>query len=410
MAPPAKHKIKITDQSVKSLDAGRWWDAEIGGFGVKVYPTGKRMFILRYRSPDKKQREFRVGQHGVVSADEARRKAKVLLAKIIEGADPQWDRKMELASAKTVGDVLDAYLRWAETHHKPSSLEQVQRCCRLQLRPRFGEFRCDRLTRGVVQRLYDRMTEAPHYRARIIDWGRSIWAWAERRELVGGQQNPFLIETGVQRKRRQRILSAEEYARLWGVLRSYRHRQVIPPATLWAIEMLMITPLRKTEAFRLRWENVRADEGVLLVTDHKTDHYADPLRLFITPPLADLLNRIAPSPVWLFPCPASKSGHVEAVDKAWTRIRQDARLYEGRARITLHDLRRSWTSVGAKLGYSPDAMGKVVGNSARVNADHYWHLDEAMRSDISERIAQAISGFSERQATCSTGSRDDTRH
>jgi integrase len=363
---------------------------------IKVYPTGKRVFILRYRSPDKKQREFRVGQHGIVSADEARRKAKVLLAKIIEGQDPQWDRKMEQASAKTFDDVLDAYLRWAETHHKPTSLEQVQRCCRLQLRPRFGQFACDQLSRGVVQRVYDHMTEVPQYRARIIDWGRSIWTWGERRELVGPQRNPFAIETGVQRKRRQRILSDDEYSRLWTALKSYQHRRIIPPTTLWAIEMLMITPLRKSEVFRLRWQNVKTAEGLMLVTEHKTDHYADPIRLFITPPVADLLKRMCVSPIWLFPCSASQSGHLESVDKAWTRIRQDAELYEGRSRITLHDLRRSWTSVGAKLGYSPDAMGKVVGNSARVNADHYWHLDEAMRSDISARIAKTISGFSEK--------------
>jgi hypothetical protein len=28
--------MKITDLSVKGLDAGRWWDTEIGGFGVNV--------------------------------------------------------------------------------------------------------------------------------------------------------------------------------------------------------------------------------------------------------------------------------------------------------------------------------------------------------------------------------------
>jgi integrase len=84
------------------------------------------------------------------------------------------------------------------------------------------------------------------------------------------------------------------------------------------------------------------------------------------------------------------------VSKAWDRLRQDAGLYEGQSRVTLHDLRRSWTSVGAKLGFSPDAMGKVVGNSAKVNADHYWHLEEEMKVSISNRIAETIAGFGER--------------
>src|SRR5687767_11820161 len=118
MAPPILRKVRLTDVSVKKLPAGRTWDTEIGGFGVKVYPSGKAQFILRYRSRDRKQREFRIGQVGIIDADEARRKARVLLGRINEGRDPARERRLELIRSATFNEVIDRYLAWAANHHK----------------------------------------------------------------------------------------------------------------------------------------------------------------------------------------------------------------------------------------------------------------------------------------------------
>jgi len=114
MAPPAKSKIKLTDANLRRLQPGRTWDAQISGFGVKVASSGKTTFILRYRGKANKQREFRIGHFGVIGVDEARKKAKVLIGKIMEGGDPQWERKLNLASATTFNEVIDKYLIWAD--------------------------------------------------------------------------------------------------------------------------------------------------------------------------------------------------------------------------------------------------------------------------------------------------------
>ena len=110
MAPPVIRKLKLTDIAVKKLPVGRSWDSEIGGFGVKIYASGKAQFILRYRSRDKRQREFRIGQLGVIDTDEARRRARVLIGRISNGYDPAWDRKLALAATTVFNDVIDRYL------------------------------------------------------------------------------------------------------------------------------------------------------------------------------------------------------------------------------------------------------------------------------------------------------------
>jgi hypothetical protein len=162
MAPPVKRNLRLSDLTVKKLPVGRSWDTEIGGFGVKVYATGKVQFILRYRSRDKRQREFRIGQLGVIDTDEARRKARVLLGRVSEGHDPAWERKVALASATLFGEVIDRYLIWAHGHHKESSFKEVSRFCRLHIRRYFGEVIVSDLTRGQVQQVYDRLMIHPH--------------------------------------------------------------------------------------------------------------------------------------------------------------------------------------------------------------------------------------------------------
>jgi integrase len=390
MAPPVLRKIRLTDASVKKLPVGRSWDTEIGGFGIKVYPSGKAQFILRYRSRDKKQREFRIGQIGIIEVDEARRKARVLLGKINEGRDPAWERKLHLAEARTFDDVIDKYLLWASNHHKISSFKEVNRFCRLHIRPQFGGFCVADLTRGRVQQIYDKFKQAPHFRAKIIAWSRSIWSWGERRDLVGEGRNPFVIEIRVPKPRRDRVLALDEYHRIWKAIEHHRCRGAIRNVSLWAIEFLVLCPIRKSEAFRLRWEHIDLAAGIIRVVQHKTDHRDGPLDVHISPPLNELLRRIPHCCEWVFPAPDSSSGHISSVDGAWLLIRREAKLCIGEKRVTLHDLRRSWNSVGATLGYGPEFMGRVLGNSTQVNKRHYWHPSPDLRRDITYKIADAV--------------------
>jgi integrase len=389
---PQKRKLKLTNAIIQRLDPGYTWDTEVNAFGCRVFgKTGKRTFIYRYRGIGRKQREYRIGIFPAMGVDQARNEAKVLVAQVLKGQDPQRERKLRMAEATTFNDVIDAYLVWATTHHKESSLKEVQTYCRRLIRPRFGTFAVADLSFGVVQRAYDTMLEgmAVSYANKMIDWARVMWNWGKRREHVEGE-NPFNIDKRSVRRRRKRILNPEEFARVWDSLEKYRYQGSIRNIALLAIEMFLLTPLRKTEVFRLKWQNVNEKEGVIRVVEHKTDHIDDDIQLIITPPLRDLLDRIPQtSSPWLFPSPQSETGHIEQIDDAWRTIRKEAGIQD----CTLHDMRRSWNSVGASLGYSPTIMAKVLGNSPRTNLEHYWHLQEDMRRKISEEVAAKILGY-----------------
>ncbi len=84
------------------------WDDEISGFGVRIFASGKRSYIIQYRSLGRSRR-FTIGGHGVWTPELARREAKVQLGRVARGDDPAEERQLDL-QAITVKELCQLYL------------------------------------------------------------------------------------------------------------------------------------------------------------------------------------------------------------------------------------------------------------------------------------------------------------
>lgn len=89
--------VKLTKQAIDALvhdetKGGKdiRWDEALAGFGVRVYPTGVKSFVLFYRS-NGRQRFMALGRYGVLTLDQARDKAKKVLADALDGGDALTD-------------------------------------------------------------------------------------------------------------------------------------------------------------------------------------------------------------------------------------------------------------------------------------------------------------------------------
>lgn len=101
----AKSREPITVESVASAKprATDWimWDGGDGavkGFGLKVTPTGKKIYILKYRMAGGRAaptRRFTIGDAGGWTPKTARAKAKALLNQIADGRDPMLEKQRE---------------------------------------------------------------------------------------------------------------------------------------------------------------------------------------------------------------------------------------------------------------------------------------------------------------------------
>ena len=97
-----------------------FWDEELTGFGVRVYPTGSKVYIAQARGPEGPKR-VAVGRHGVIHAEEARKRAALIIARVKAG-DEAVPEPMKQACGPTVAELAARYLtEYVEVRCKPST-------------------------------------------------------------------------------------------------------------------------------------------------------------------------------------------------------------------------------------------------------------------------------------------------
>lgn len=103
---------KLTKRTVDATDIRAsdyvLWDDDLPGFGLRVFKSGKRSYVVQYRAAGRSRR-VTIGLHGVWTPEEARREAKVLLGAVARGGDPAEERKLD-REAITVKELCSRYL------------------------------------------------------------------------------------------------------------------------------------------------------------------------------------------------------------------------------------------------------------------------------------------------------------
>jgi hypothetical protein len=113
--------VKITKRVVEAAEAQEKdyliWDDELPGFGLRVFGSGKRSYVIQYRTKGRSRR-YTIGLHGAWTPETARREAKVQLGRVAGGDDPVEDRQLD-HKAITVKGLCARYLRGRSTLRRP---------------------------------------------------------------------------------------------------------------------------------------------------------------------------------------------------------------------------------------------------------------------------------------------------
>ena len=131
-------------------------DRQLKGFGIRVLPSGAKRYFIHSQHNGRRVWKI-VGQAGPIGADEARERARILLASIHSGDHDEAGTPPDTPFETVADEVFRRYAR----HWKPSTLRVNQGYCRNQILPWFGGRPIAGITAEDVRRWFASLHETP---------------------------------------------------------------------------------------------------------------------------------------------------------------------------------------------------------------------------------------------------------
>jgi integrase len=358
-------------------------DSEIKGFLCKITPRGHRVYMLYYRTKDGQERRPKIGVHGEITCDQARKIAQQWKAEVAAGSDPS-AHKSASRQAPTVSQLCDRYLEeHAKGRKKPSSLRNDAQMIVRFIKPDLGARKVASATVEDIARLHQRLRNTPYQANRLLALLAKMFNLAEAWGLRSNGSNPTRHVGKFREQKRQRYLTNEELERLGEVLEEAERNETEPRQIIAAIRLLLLTGCRLNEILALRWDQIDWDRGQLRFEDTKTGAQFRTVGAAVIEHLAQLPWR--QSSPYVIPGRITGS-HLVNLSKAWRRIRERAELDD----VRIHDLRHTHASAAAGLGLSLPMIGKLLGHSQPATTARYAHLADDPVSLAATSVAEHI--------------------
>ena len=248
-----------------------FWDRELSGFGVRVYPSGSKVYLVQTRAGGKSRR-VTIGRHGLVSAEQARHKAAVVIASIKAGEEPGRNGVVSpSATGPTLAEVAERYMReHVAVRCKPTTAGAYRYALDTFLLPAFGSVPLGGIGRDQVAALHYRLHKTPSMANRVVETLSRLFYMAEAWGVAPEGGNPCRFVKKYKDRSCERFLSEQEFRRLGSVLSELEAEGKVSASAVAAFRLLMLTGCRRNEILTLRWEDVDLDAGELRLRDAKT--------------------------------------------------------------------------------------------------------------------------------------------
>lgn len=404
---------RVVDAAVPCGERAVLWDNELRGFGLRIEASGTKAYFVRYRPREfgaKSPKRFVViGRHGPLTPEDARQRARQLLAEVAAGKDPALERD-QARKALTVNELAAAFIsEHVEPKRKARTATGYAKLLERCVGPVIGTRKADRITTADVAKIHLNMRGHPYQANRLLAVVGSMYTFGARRGLVPRGCNPASGIEKFKESRRERFLTSVELQRLGEALRlaettglpwevdpetsvskhlakPANQRTIIAQSAVMVIRLLLFTGARLREILHLEWAHVDIERGLLLLPDSKTGRKT----IVLNRPALDLLKAIPSQGQYVFPG-ADPARPRSDLKKPWRAIQRHARL-EG---VRIHDLRHTFASVGAGASLGLPIVGKLLGHTQASTTARYAHLDVDPLRRGAELIGEKLSSAME---------------
>ncbi|WP_298917803.1 tyrosine-type recombinase/integrase [uncultured Roseobacter sp.] len=366
-------QMRLTDLGVKKLSLAAkgqvtHWDTTTPGFGVRC-SSKRKSFVVMY---GKERRLKTLGRYPELSLVDARKDARLFIAMQNLSGDPQAKHEYQT--------VVEAYLNDCRDRLRTSTLKgYVLYLSNIPFSGNIGDITQADIIKGI-----ETYTKSPSSQNYAFTTFKVFFNWAVRRQFVAS--NPLnALKRPNRNIARDRVLSDEELKTLlqFTLHRRGRFHDIVT--------LLALTGQRKSEIAGLQWSEVDGDTLVFPPdrTKNKREH-----RVPLCPQALELLHSVEGGQLHVFGT-SSDDQPYNGWSKAQRRIVKETELDH----FTLHDLRRTFSTIHAKIGtpihVTEKLLNHVSGSISGVAAVYNRHsyIDE-MRAAVAaydEYLAKLLS-------------------
>jgi integrase len=354
-SPIQNQSRNLSDALVRSLGLlptgqHKVWDTGATGLALKLGKK-RKSWVVRYRPVRGREREVTIGHYPEIGIAEARRRAREIRSRALDGADPLAERtrrRIELDQKSAFGAVMAQY--WAtDLHHLGlRRRRQEERLIEMHVFPHWRDRPiADIATADALGLLETIAVKYPIQANRVLHALRRPFRWAVQRRLIN--MSPVAdIERLAPENKRERVLQDEEICRIW-------QASTLLGVFGCLIRGLLLTGARRDELRFADWAEFDLQQMVWLRPASRMKGRRSHA-LPVTPLLQELLGGLG----------SQQSGFVFSTTKgrraygALSRAKRQLDQESGVSDWTLHDLRRTVRTKLAQVGVSFEVAERVL--------------------------------------------------
>jgi len=382
----SRAKIVFTDTMIRKLkpETTEYRKSEGNGFTIRIMPSGFKSWLYLY-AIDGKRRCMNFGQYPDVTLEVARGKFEAAKKQVKNGIDPlevAEQAQEERRKTPTVTELFSDYMvRHAKLNKRESSWREDERIFKVNVEPAWGKRKAADIKKRDCISLLDEYSDRPALCHNVMKLTRKLFNFAIEKDIL--EHTPFTgVKVPVELQSRERILSEAEINKLWT---TELPKAAMSDEVKRIIKLLLLTGQRVGEVCGINPSEV---DGHWWTLPPKRTKNGQTHKVYLTKMSIGLLG--TPHNGYYFLSPVSKPDdegnlvytHIDENAVAYA-IRKNLKGYQPRrpikgefirmvkvpedkkmelAHFTPHDLRRTFSTGLADLGYHDEIIDAVTGH------------------------------------------------
>jgi Arm DNA-binding domain/Phage integrase central domain len=244
-------RVKMTKSNIDALPIGTsdvvYWDIGRPGFGVKITPKGRKVFVVLYRTAGagSRLRKYTIGPYGRVTLHQAQVAAQKVFTAKLEGRDPAAEKREAKRRIVTdrVDDLLDTYIAQHVSQRRTGG--EISRLLRREIGKTWGSRGIHEITKRDVVEVITAIEQrgAPIAANQTLKTLKTFLRWCVGRAILDRSPADG-IPSPAKETSRDRVLTDDELARV--ILAARR----IGGPYGGIVELLALTAQRREEVTR----------------------------------------------------------------------------------------------------------------------------------------------------------------